>query len=78
MLTVMASRTAQLAADLDASDPAIGLPAVAALRSLLDDIETMQVQHARRQGWSWEEIARALRVTRQAVHRKHARRKGAR
>ncbi len=70
----MASRTAQLAADLDCRDPAIGLPAVAALRSLLDDIETMQVQHARQLGWSWESIAGALGVSRQAVHRKHARR----
>jgi biotin operon repressor len=27
-----------------------------------------------RAGWSWQEVAHALGVTRQAVHKKHARR----
>jgi predicted transcriptional regulator len=34
------------------------------------------VDNARRQGWSWQEIAEMLGVSRQAVHKKHARRGG--
>jgi predicted DNA-binding protein YlxM (UPF0122 family) len=30
------------------------------------------VANARRKGWSWQEIADALEVTRQGVHKKHA------
>lgn len=74
----MVTQTAQLASQLDSRDPAVGLPAVAALRSLLEDLEALHVQHARAQGWSWEAVADALGVTRQAVHRKHAKRGGIR
>ena len=62
-----------LAARLDARDPAVGLPALAALRRLLDDLEATQVARARADGWSWAAIAAALGVTRQSVHKKHAR-----
>ncbi|MGP3951770.1 hypothetical protein [Streptomyces sp. 7N604] len=55
-------------------DPQIGLRAVAALRRLVERLEALQVDGARRQGWSWEEIGAALGVSRQAVHKKHARR----
>jgi hypothetical protein len=72
MLTAMVTRTAQLATKLDSRGPAVGVPAVAALRSLLEDVEAAHVLHARDRGWSWEAIAGALGVTRQAVHRKHA------
>ncbi|HEX2770822.1 MAG TPA: helix-turn-helix domain-containing protein, partial [Micromonosporaceae bacterium] len=34
----------------------------------------VQVDNARRQGWSWQEIADALGVSKQAVHKKHAHR----
>ena len=68
------TQAAALATSLDSHDPAVGLAAVAALRRLLDDIEAAHVQHARRQGWTWEAIAGSLGVTRQAVHAKHARR----
>jgi len=51
-----------------------GLAAVVALRRLADLIESAQVDRALREGWSWSEIAEALGVTRQAVHKKHARR----
>ncbi|MCC3651003.1 MULTISPECIES: hypothetical protein [Streptomyces] len=63
--------TAEAAMD---RDPAVGLRAVAALRRLVERLETLQVDSARRQGWSWEEIGTALGVSRQAVHKKHARR----
>lgn len=56
---------------LAASDPAVGLRAVAALRRLSDRMESIQVVNARRLGWSWAEIAAELGVSRQAVHQKH-------
>ena len=52
-------------------DPAVGLRAVAALRRLVEQLEDLQVENARRLGWSWSEIAKALGVTRQAAHKKH-------
>lgn len=73
MLTVMATPT-QLAEQLDSSDPAVGLRAVAALGRLLDQLENLHVDHARASGWSWQKIAEALGVTKQTVHRKHSRR----
>ncbi|WP_432522961.1 helix-turn-helix domain-containing protein [Kineococcus sp. SYSU DK006] len=53
-------------------DPAVGLRAVAALRRLLERLEDLQVRRARELGWSWAEIADALGVSKQAVHKKHA------
>jgi hypothetical protein len=55
-------------------DPADGLAAVSALRRLADRIEDAHVERALRDGWTWAQIAEALGVTRQAVHKKHARR----
>src|SRR5579872_7122038 len=63
-----------LAAAADSSDPRTGLRAVAALRRLLEQLEAVQVDNAREHGWSWQEIAEILGVSRQAVHKKHARR----
>jgi DNA-directed RNA polymerase specialized sigma24 family protein len=63
-----------LAAAADSSDPRTGLRAVAALRTLLERLEALQVDNARARGWSWQEIAEVLGVSRQAVHKKHARR----
>ena len=74
MLTPMTRRATDLAGDLDHRDPAVGLRAVAALSQLLEQLESLQVQNARKQGWSWQAIAEALGVTRQTVHRKHRRR----
>jgi len=61
-----------LAEAASSADAGIGLRAVVALRRLLETLEVLQVGNARRQGWSWQEIADALQVTRQAVHKKHA------
>ena len=66
--------TEQLVRDVGSSDPRIGLRAVAALRRLLEQVEVLHVDSARRLGWSWQEIARELGVTKQTVHRKHFRR----
>jgi hypothetical protein len=54
------------------ADPAVGLRAVAALRRLVEQLEELQVRNARDHGWSWAEIAGAIGVSKQAVHRKHA------
>jgi transcriptional regulator with GAF, ATPase, and Fis domain len=62
----------------DPPDPADGLAAVVELRRLADHIENAAVERALRDGWSWSEVAEALGVTRQAVHKKHARRLGSR
>jgi hypothetical protein len=62
----------RLAADAAAPDPAVGLAAVAALRRLLEQLEALQVDNARAQGWLWSDIACRLGVSKQAVHRKHA------
>lgn len=58
----------------DRSDPLRALSAVVALRRLADQLEHQQVEQALRDGHSWPEIAQALGVTRQAVHKKYARR----
>ena len=55
-------------------DPGRGRRAVRSLRELADRLEALQVARARDLGWSWQEIADALGVTRQAVHKKHGRR----
>jgi DNA-directed RNA polymerase specialized sigma24 family protein len=68
---------ATLAAEAGSQDPATGLAAVAALRGLLEVLESLQVAHAREQGWSWQEIASRLGVSKQAVHQKHGRARGA-
>jgi hypothetical protein len=61
-----------LAAAAGSTDARIGLRAVLALRKLLETLEVLQVGNARRQGWSWQAIADALEVSKQAVHKKHA------
>ncbi|MEP9384098.1 helix-turn-helix domain-containing protein [Nocardioides cheoyonin] len=62
-----------LAAAASGTDPETGLRAALALRRLADSLERLQVTNARRQGWSWQAIAAALEVSRQAVHKKYAR-----
>jgi transcriptional regulator with GAF, ATPase, and Fis domain len=47
------------------------LASVVALRELADQLEDAAVENALRADWSWTEVARALGVTRQAVHKKH-------
>jgi hypothetical protein len=54
--------------------PEDGLAAVVALRRLADRLEDAEVERAVRDGWPWARIAEALGVTRQAVHKKHAKR----
>ncbi|MFC8190490.1 hypothetical protein ACFUMH_02370 [Cellulomonas sp. NPDC057328] len=58
----------------DTSDPLTGLRAVSSLRVLVESYELRQVEAALRAGMSWQEVADALGVTRQAVHKKYAKR----
>ncbi|WP_435738847.1 helix-turn-helix domain-containing protein [Cellulosimicrobium sp. PMB13] len=60
--------------DMDAAsstDPDVGLRAVRSLRVLAERLEALQVENARARGWSWQEIADRLGVSRQAVHKKY-------
>ncbi|HEY7225400.1 MAG TPA: helix-turn-helix domain-containing protein [Micromonosporaceae bacterium] len=61
-----------LAEAASGADVREGLRAVVALRRLVETLEVLQVGNARRQGWSWQEIADALGVSKQAVHKKHS------
>ena len=55
-------------------DPREGLEAVVALRRLLEMVEAAQVENAYVAGWSWARIAEVLGASRQAVHKKLAKR----
>ena len=55
-------------------DPREGLEAVVALRRMLEALEAAQVENAVVAGWSWTRIAEVLGVSKQAVHKKHAKR----
>jgi DNA-directed RNA polymerase specialized sigma24 family protein len=61
-----------LAVQVASEDPEQGLRAVAALRRLLERLERIHVENARRGGRSWQEIADELGVSKQAVHKKYA------
>jgi len=55
-------------------DPGEALAAVVSLRRLADRLELASVRSAIAQGWSWTQVAEVLGVTRQAAHKRHARR----
>jgi DNA-directed RNA polymerase specialized sigma24 family protein len=63
------------AAGFSSADPAVGLRTVRALRGLQERLEAIHVANARELGWSWQAIADALGVSRQAVHQKYNRRR---
>ncbi len=77
MLTRMESALG-IARSAASTDPDAGLRAVASLRALTERLEIVQVENARKLGWSWQDIAGRLGVTRQTVHRKHGKRIGSR
>ena len=58
-------------------DPAEALAAVVALRRLADRLEADAVDRAVSDGWSWQQIADALDITRQGAHKRHAARRRA-
>jgi hypothetical protein len=66
------SNEVALAEAASGQDPAAGLRAARALRELAERLEALQVGNAREHGWSWQEIAFFLGVSKQAVHKKYA------
>jgi DNA-directed RNA polymerase specialized sigma24 family protein len=66
------SEATDLAEAASSPDARVGLRAALALRRLAETLEALQVANARQQGWSWQEIAAALDVSKQAVHKKYA------
>lgn len=72
-----ANQAPALAGDLSSRDPKVGLRAVSALRSLLEQIERLHVDNARDAGWSWADIAQTMGISKQSVHEKHAARRKA-
>ena len=74
----LVEQTLNLAEGAASNDPDVGLRAVAALRVLAERLEMLQVENARTLGWSWQDIATRLGVTKQTVHRKYGRRVGRR
>jgi hypothetical protein len=59
---------------MSSADPAVGLGAVRALGRLQNRLEAIHVANARQHGWTWQAIAEALDLSRQAVHQKYAKR----
>jgi hypothetical protein len=57
---------------ISADDPAAAFAAVIGLRRLADRMEREAVERAVDDGWTWQQIAQALGVTRQAAHKRHA------
>ena len=62
----------ELVHEAEHEDPARALRALAELRRELEREEDVVVAGARVAGLSWAEIAAALGVSKQAVHKKHA------
>lgn len=54
-----------------AQDPGVGLSSISRLRRILDEAEMEQMERAKEQGWSWQDIGAALGITRQAAHHRY-------
>jgi hypothetical protein len=54
-------------------DPADALEAIRDLRVRLDRLESIHVENGLRAGWRWSDVAEALSLSKQAVHRRYAR-----
>jgi ribosome-binding protein aMBF1 (putative translation factor) len=72
MSEATSNEVAAVAAATSNQDPEVGLGAVASLRGVVEVLEALQVENARAKGWSWQQIAARLGVTKQAVHKKYA------
>ena len=64
-LTALARATAD-------EDPLVGLDAVVQVRQEMERVEAVLVRRARNQGATWVEIAAALGVSKQAIHKKYS------
>jgi hypothetical protein len=65
--------TRALVSALDDPDPLQALAAVAALTREADRIAAVLVRRARNAGCTWAQVAEALGVSRQAVHKRYGR-----
>ena len=65
------TEASQVVAQSASEDPQVGLRGVASLRALVEAVEELQVRRARELGWSWQQIAALLGVSKQAVHQKY-------
>lgn len=54
------------------NNPSEALAAVVALRLMADKLERQAVIQALAQGWTWDRIAEALGVSKQAAHKRLA------
>lgn len=70
-MTDMDDTLAALAERAEDSDPLAALRALAELRRQSDRLEAVAVRRARVQGLLWSEIAGALGISKQAVHKKY-------
>ncbi|WP_084963401.1 hypothetical protein [Thermoactinospora rubra] len=70
----MSEDLASLMRQAEAEDPLLALQAVVALRKEIERIEAVHVRRARVAGLAWAQIAHALGVSKQAVHKKYGRR----
>jgi hypothetical protein len=57
----------------DSDDPIQALNAIAKMRKEIDRVEAVAVRRARNANASWQFIALALGVSKQAVHKKYGR-----
>ena len=71
----MMAEPTEVVAQTASEDPEVGLRGVASLRALLEAVEELQVRQARELGWSWQQIAVLLGVSKQAVHQKYGKNK---
>jgi hypothetical protein len=72
-LTIVDDIIATLAGDASSPDPIAALNAIAKLRKEIDRVEAVAVRRARNANASWQFIALALGVSKQAVHKKYGR-----
>ncbi|MFD6096518.1 helix-turn-helix domain-containing protein [Nocardiopsis flavescens] len=64
-------RLTDLARATESDDPLVGLDATVRMRKEMERLETVLVRRARNRGATWERIAEALGVSKQAVHKKY-------
>lgn len=69
----MTNDLATLVRQAQDDDPLLALRAATALRREIERLEAVQVRRARVAGLAWAQIADAIGVSKQAVHKKYGR-----
>ena len=69
----LSTKTIKKAENVDL--PLLALRAISELREAMDDLEMAHIESAREKGDSWEDIAEALGITRQALQQRMKARK---